>query len=163
MAKWVDAPYIMELFYILLVLLVFTRLMGEVAVRFRQPALVGELVAGIGLGMMVNHFQQTFPVLSGLTKDTVFRAITDLGVFFLMLHAGLEMRPKDLVKASSRSLLVAVSGLLLPLGAGFAVAWMFSAIVIVAVTTTLAVPILLRLLMNTNRKGAPHHPSPHET
>ena len=40
----------MELFFVLLILLIATRSFGEVAERFGQPALVGELLAGITLG-----------------------------------------------------------------------------------------------------------------
>ena len=37
----------MELFFILLILLVTTRIFGEIAERLGQPSLVGELIAGI--------------------------------------------------------------------------------------------------------------------
>ncbi len=39
----------MNLLYVLLVLLLVTRLSGELAERLHQPALVGELLAGIAL------------------------------------------------------------------------------------------------------------------
>jgi Kef-type K+ transport system membrane component KefB len=38
-----------DLFYVLLVLLVLTRAVGEAAERLNQPALVGELIAGLAL------------------------------------------------------------------------------------------------------------------
>ncbi|MBC2749145.1 MAG: hypothetical protein HGJ95_02050 [Desulfobacteraceae bacterium] len=46
----------MEIFYILLVLLFITRAFGEVAVRLGQPALVGELLSGIAVGMLIHWF-----------------------------------------------------------------------------------------------------------
>jgi Kef-type K+ transport system membrane component KefB len=113
----------METLYILLVLLVVARALGELAVRFRQPALVGELVGGILVGVIAGAFSERLPVLAGLSDDPVFAAITDLGVFFLMLLAGIEMRPKEFAEASGSSLPVAVCALLLPLGLGFAVTW----------------------------------------
>ena len=69
----------MELLYILLVLLVLTRLGGEIAVRLGQPTLVGELVAGIALGLVVAQSSGLFPVLSDLPENEVFLAITDFG------------------------------------------------------------------------------------
>ena len=90
----------MEILYILLVLLIATRAFGEVAVRVGQPALVGELLAGVLLGIVVTRNRATFPVLADLPGDPVFAAITDLGIFFLMLMAGLELRPKKLAEAS---------------------------------------------------------------
>ncbi len=115
----------MQTLYILLVLLVVTRALAELAVRIRQPALVGELVGGILLGIVAGLFSERLPVLAGLSDDPVFTAITDLGVFFLMLLAGIEMRPKEFAEASSRSLPEAVSAMLLPLGLGFGVTWMW--------------------------------------
>lgn len=70
-----------EILYILLVLLLVTRVFGEAAVRLRQPPLVGELISGIALGMIVAYSANAFPVLSEVTDNRVFRAITDLGFF----------------------------------------------------------------------------------
>lgn len=113
----------METLYILLVLLVVARALGEVAIRLRQPALVGELVGGILVGVVAAAFSQHLPVLAGLSENPVFAAITDLGVFFLMLLAGIEMRPKEFAEATGGSMPVAVSAMVLPLGLGFAVTW----------------------------------------
>jgi len=112
-----------EILYVLLVLLIATRALGELAVRLGQPALVGELLAGLLLGIVVTHNNETFPVLAHLPEDRVFTAITDLGIFFLMLMAGLELRPRKLAEASGRAVLVAVGGLLLPLGLGSGLGW----------------------------------------
>jgi Kef-type K+ transport system membrane component KefB len=108
----------MELLYILLVLLVVTRAFAEVAERAGQPALVGELTAGILVGTVAAHYSSALPVLSGLTEDEVFGGITDLAIFFLMLLAGLEMRPRALVQASGGALGVALGGMVLPLALG---------------------------------------------
>lgn len=116
----------MEILYVLLVLLIATRALGEIAVRVGQPALVGELLAGVLLGSLIAHDGGArFPVLAELPEDPVFAAITDLAIFFLMLAAGLELRPRKLAEASRSAILVAVGGLLLPLllgiGLGFLV------------------------------------------
>ena len=108
----------MEIIYVLLVLLIATRAFGEVAVRMGQPALVGELLAGVALGMIVVENGATFPILAELPENPVFAAVTDLGIFFLMLMAGLELRPKKLAEASGRSVVIAVGGLVLPLALG---------------------------------------------
>jgi len=113
----------MDTLYILLVLLVVARGLGELAVRLRQPALVGELVGGILVGVIAGLFSERLPLLASLTEDPVFAAITDLGVFFLMLLAGIEMRPKEFAEASGNSFPVAVCAMFLPLGLGFAVTW----------------------------------------
>ncbi len=90
----------MDLFYVLLILLVATRGFGEVAERLGQPALIGELIAGITLGAIVAQYPNTFSDLVGLANNDVFVTITDLGMFFLMLFAGLEMQPQKIVQYS---------------------------------------------------------------
>lgn len=113
----------MELFYVLLVLLVATRACGEIALRTGQPVLVGELLAGIGLGVVVSRYE--LPGLSGLAGNEVFVALTDLGIFFLMLLAGIELEPRKLARASRGAFLVAIAGFLLPLALGFGLGWAF--------------------------------------
>lgn len=119
------ASRIMELLYILLILLVVTRLCGELAVRIGQPALVGELTSGILLGVVVHQSPDWFPTLAGLSENEVFQAITDLGVFFLMLLAGLEMSPRQLMKGTGLSATVAIGGMVLPFALGFGLGWWF--------------------------------------
>lgn len=108
----------MELLYVLLVILLMTRVAAEVAVRLDQPPMTGELVVGILLGIVVHHYESTFTIFAGLGDDKVFRAITDLAVFFLMLSAGIEMRPKDLTSGSMQTLTVASFGMIVPLAMG---------------------------------------------
>ena len=116
----------MEMFYSLLVLLVVTRVCGEVAERIGQPALVGELVSGVLLGVFVVHrYPEMLPIVTDGEQTTVFRALTDLGAFFLMLYAGVEMRPEDLTAELDRSLAIAIGGALVPFATGFALGWIY--------------------------------------
>ena len=115
----------MDLFYVLLLLLVSTRLLGELAVRLRQPPLVGELLAGIVLGILAQRFSTPLSPLAALPDNEVFTAITDLSVFFLMLLAGVEMRPNDLARRAGIALPIAIGGIVLPLALGFGVAWVW--------------------------------------
>jgi len=108
----------MELLYILLVLLVVTRSFAEIAERAGQPALVGELAAGILVGTLAARFSSSLPILSGLSENEVFGGITDLAIFFLMLSAGLEMHPRELAKASRGAVGVALLGMIVPLCLG---------------------------------------------
>jgi Kef-type K+ transport system membrane component KefB len=115
----------MELLYVLLVLLTITRLFGELAERLGEPMILGELIAGIALGLLVHNFSETFPVLDSLPHNEVFIAITDLSIFFLMLLAGLELHPRAMARGSGATLLIAIGGMLLPLATGFGLAWWF--------------------------------------
>ncbi len=115
----------MDLFYVLLVLLVATRVFGEAAERLEQPALVGELIAGVALGAVVAKYPGAFPNLIGLERNEVFVTVTDLGMFFLMLFAGVEMQPNKVFQRSGGALAVAVGGMLVPLGLGLGLGWAF--------------------------------------
>jgi hypothetical protein len=66
----------MELLNALLVLLLVTRALGEIAERLGQPALTGELTSGILLGLLFRKFSESFPVLSGLPENEIFTAVT---------------------------------------------------------------------------------------
>jgi Kef-type K+ transport system membrane component KefB len=112
-----------HLLYVLLILLLVTRLFSEIAVRLKLPPLVGELVGGILLGIVAAAVAGSSGTLATLDADPAFQAILDLAVFFLMLLAGIEMRPKDLAGASRQAIPVAIAGMLLPLALGLALGW----------------------------------------
>lgn len=111
----------MSIITIILVLLIVTRTFGEISERLGQPALLGELLSGVCLGVLVHHYDQSFPVMAHLAKNEGFMAITDLGIFFLMLLGGMELQPVKLLKSSKGALVVAMFGMLFPfaLGIGF--------------------------------------------
>ncbi len=100
----------MPLFTTLLVLLIVARVAGEVAERLGQPAMIGEILAGILLGPSVLDAVHVTPAL---------QAIADLGVFLLVLLAGMEMEVTQLAEASKgRGLWVAILGFVTPLTLG---------------------------------------------
>ncbi|MGI9382562.1 MAG: cation:proton antiporter, partial [Methyloligellaceae bacterium] len=115
----------MDLFYVLLILLVTTRVFGEIAERLGQPSLVGELIAGITLGSTVAAYPELFPDLVGLVENEVFVSLTDLGMFFLMLFAGVEMQPHKILRYSGGALVVALGGMLLPFALGVGLGYAF--------------------------------------
>ena len=115
----------MDLFYVLLVLLVVTRTFGIAVERLGQPALIGELVAGIALGALGAAMAPSHPFIGDINHNDIFIAITNLGMFFLMLLAGIEMQPHKIMKYSFTAFIVALGGLLLPLALGYWLGWTF--------------------------------------
>jgi len=105
-----------ELFISVVIILVATRLLGEFSQRLRLPPLVGELAAGIIIGPYV---------LKLVTPDESLNVISDLGVFFLMLLAGLQMDPREIRKAGLRGGILAIIAFSLPYVGGFGVAALF--------------------------------------
>ena len=147
----------MHLLYILLILLLVTRIGAEIAVRLKQPALVGELLAGVFLGMLLVVAPDSAQFIADLDSDKTFLAVLDLAVFFLMLLAGIEMRPGDLARASGKAIPVAIAGMLIPLALGFALGWWWlpdsdwrfaqSLFIGVALAIT-AVPVAVKVLLD---------------
>jgi len=113
----------MDILYIMLILLVTARLFSEISRRFNIPSLAGELFAGILLGIVFNYWSGTFPELSNLHNNEVFTAITEFGMFFLMLYAGVELNFKSLKKASGSAIWVASGGMFFPMLMGIGLGW----------------------------------------
>ena len=150
----------MEIFYVLLILLVITRAFGELAVRLQQSALVGELLSGIILGAVIKLSPSSFPIMNSITENEVFTAITDLGIFFLMLMAGLEMHPKEIAENSKSALSIAIGGLIIPLLVGFLIGWFYlpqsdyrlAQILFIGTALAItAVPVAVKVLMDLDK------------
>ena len=90
--------------------------MGRVFARFGLPVVLGELLAGLILG----------PSLLGIVNTSEpLELMAELGIFFLMFHAGLEMDPKEAVEYLWPSIAVALGGFILPFVLGFFTCRMF--------------------------------------
>jgi len=143
-----------ELLIIILMLVIVARFAGEVMQRWGQLAILGELLAGIVVGALINY--GPFAQYSGLPDNEVFTAITSLGMFLLMLMTGMEIDVDKLVKASRTGLVVALGGMVIPLGLGYLLGEVFlpessykvaqSLFIGVALSIT-AVPALSRVLI----------------
>ncbi|MDH3790237.1 MAG: cation:proton antiporter [Rhodospirillales bacterium] len=115
----------MELFAELLVLLLATRALGEAAERLGQPASVGELSAGILLAIAAARFGHDLPFLERLATSEALEYAANLGIFFLVLLAGVELDPEEILDKSRGAFVVALGGMALPLLGGLALAWVF--------------------------------------
>jgi Kef-type K+ transport system membrane component KefB len=94
----------------LFIALLAAKLAAELFERIRQPAVVGEIIAGIVIGPSVLHLVQPTEVLD---------ALAEIGVIFLLFTIGLETRPSDIFKVGRTATVVAVLGVLVPFVAGW--------------------------------------------
>ncbi|MBZ5721502.1 MAG: cation:proton antiporter [Acidobacteriia bacterium] len=97
---------LLELFLIF----VSAKVMGEVFERLGLPAVLGEILAGVGLGPYA---------LAWITPSDTMHSVSEIGAIFVLFSAGLETSPSDLVRVGRTSLLVAVGGIVLPFLLGF--------------------------------------------
>ena len=102
----------------LVVLLPSAKLAGMAAERLGQPAVLGELLAGMLLG---NLGLVGFYGLDYLKTDAAVEILASLGVILLLFEVGLDSSLADLMKVGLSSLLVAVVGVVLPFGLGWLV------------------------------------------
>lgn len=109
----------MEVFLTMFLLLLAARACGEIAERLGHTASVGELLAGILLGVAILPFSKAFPALGAMATLDVLDELIAAGMFFLMLMAGIELRPQEVRNNARLSLGVAVGGMALPLALGY--------------------------------------------
>jgi Kef-type K+ transport system membrane component KefB len=125
-------PEISVILLHLFIMFAAAKLAGEVFIRLRQPAVIGELLAGILIGPsvlgLIGHPNAALVhVLGGnvamATKalDLVYHTLSELGVVVLLFYVGLETRASDLMRVGGRALSVGVVGVIVPfiLGAGY--------------------------------------------
>ena len=111
----------MDILFLLLVLLVVTRTFAELAERVGLPAIAGELTAGVALGLSLQVFQGNFPGLWSATQSETYDSFVHLGMFFLLLLAGIRMEPLDFARSSRSAVLVAFGGMIVPMLAGIGI------------------------------------------
>jgi Kef-type K+ transport system membrane component KefB len=84
--------------------------LAEIFERLRQPAVVGELLAGVLLG----------PSLLGLIRpNELTEGLAEIGAIFLLFTVGLETKPRDLLQVGGIATLVATLGVAIPFVMGF--------------------------------------------
>lgn len=147
-----DHLTIADFLKLLVVILVTARLCGALAGLIGQPAVLGELVAGVVLGASV----------LGLVDPgvEVVHLLSELGVILLLFAIGLETDLRSLLKVGGSSAAVAAVGVALPFALGYGVCRMLGlsnmvAIVAGASLTATSVGITARVLSDLGRLQEP--------
>ena len=105
----------------LAVILMAAKLGGALAERFRQPAVLGELVFGVLLG---NLALVGFDGLDYLKTSQAIAVLAEIGVIILLFEVGLETNIKDMLEVGWSSFVVATLGVIAPMLLGWGVsAW----------------------------------------
>jgi Kef-type K+ transport system membrane component KefB len=101
----------------LLAIFAAAKLFGELAERIGQPAVLGEMIGGIVIGVSGLHLVDA--------HDPVLHLLSELGVLLLLFLIGLETDIHRLLAVGGSSLTVAITGVVLPFAAGYGVgAWL---------------------------------------
>src|SRR3984893_2776160 len=107
----------------IILLLVTGRVMGEAMLRIGQPAVMGQLIAGILLGPSV--LGQLSPDLQhaifppNREQKAMIDAVSQLGILMLLLLTGMETDLSVMRKSRSTALSVSLTGISVPFLCGF--------------------------------------------
>jgi len=147
----------------LALILVVSKLFGELFERLRLPSVLGELIAGIILG---GSLLAVVPSAAGQVGYDTFHLLAEIGVCILLFEIGLETDIGDLIKVGPTSSIVAVVGVVAPFVLGFFSIIMFQKfgimnadpqlVTIIAITTgatltATSVGITARVLSDMNK------------
>nr|WP_300678819.1 cation:proton antiporter [uncultured Acetatifactor sp.] len=93
----------------LAIIIIAAKFFGILARKCKAPQVVGEIIAGLLIG----------PSVLGLVQQSDFLTrMAEIGVVLLMFSAGLETNLKELMKTGPVALLIACSGVFIPLLGG---------------------------------------------
>ncbi|MCC6733452.1 MAG: cation:proton antiporter, partial [Candidatus Omnitrophica bacterium] len=156
------------LFVSLGILLASARILGEIARLFQQPAVLGEIIAGILLGPTVFGF--VFPNL----HETLFpdegavlialQGFTAIAIALFLMVAGMEVDLSTAWRQGKTASVVAFLGIVVPFTLGFVTTWfmedLFSngskhphlilSLFIATAMSISALPVIARILMDLN-------------
>lgn len=142
-----------DLLLVLAAILATAKLLAALAQRIGQPAVLGELLAGVLLGGSV------FGLLD--PTDPVIQALSELGVIILLFEIGLHTDIRSIAKVFGAATAVAVVGVVLPfvLGYGAVVGLLglgkVPALVCAAALTATSIGISARVLSDIGRLRTP--------
>ncbi|MNO38597.1 High-affinity Na(+)/H(+) antiporter NhaS3 [compost metagenome] len=144
----------MEFVLYLMLIILFTKVAGDLSVRLGQPAVLGKLIVGIILG----------PAVLGWIQDGDFiHYFSEIGVLLLMFIAGLETDLDQLRKNWKSAFAVAVGGIILPFLGGFAIGEMFGfashnamfmGVILSATSVSISVQVLKDMNKLNTREGS---------
>ena len=99
-----------EFFFQIALILLCTKLAGDLSVRLGQPSVLGKLIVGIVIGPAV---------LGWIENSELLTQLSNVGVILLMFMAGLETDLEELNANRNSSLAVALGGIILPFVGGY--------------------------------------------
>lgn len=143
---------VQALLFVLAATLVVAKLLGDLAQRLGQPAVLGEILAGLALGA------------SGLgvldPGAPVVHALSELGVLVLLFGIGLHTDLRALRTVGAAASAVGLVGVALPFAGGYATATALGletlpAVVCGAALTATSIGISARVLSDLGRLGTP--------
>jgi Kef-type K+ transport system membrane component KefB len=120
---------VLHFLIIVTVVLVLARTLGELCRKFKQPAIIGEIVAGIILGptLLGTYWHHMFNDIFLVSPRAygAFDGLANVGIILLMFIAGFEVDIKQIKRDGKQAAAISLTGIIFPFIIGFAAAWFF--------------------------------------
>ncbi len=161
--------HILELLVVISIILAVAKASGLVAVRLGQPAVLGELTAGVILGPSVIDIfgpnllgVSSFDYLHNSAIKDVTLTFAEIGVIFLMFLAGLETDLAEVNKVRKVAFLAGAMGVIFPIAMGTLVMLpfdfstkeaIFAGIILSATSVSISARTLMELGVLQKRQG----------
>lgn len=145
------------------ILIGFAKAMGYLAYRLNQPAVLGELLAGVLVGPTLIHlmgFTSLFADGEAVTHTLI--EVAEIGVLLLMFMAGLEVDPAHLLDVGKPAAYAGVIGVIIPLVVITPVVTLFGypvekaifvGILFASMSTSITAQVMLELGVLRRREG----------
>jgi Kef-type K+ transport system membrane component KefB len=163
--------HFLQLLLLLALVIAVAKLAGAGATRIGQPAVFGEILAGLLLGPTVLNIlgsplfmSRTEPGPAHASLEAIVRDLSEIGVLLLMLVAGLETDLREMRRVGRVAFWSAFGGVVLPFvgGAATAVAFgfplywqgVFIATILTATSVSISAQTLMEIGQFRSREGA---------
>ncbi len=129
MVSKLNSAEVLNFLIIVSIILISSRLLGEVFRKFKQPAVVGEILAGIIIGPSIlgSIFPDLFKKLFLLESRAfgAFDGLASIGIIMLMFIAGAEVDLQQIRKQGRQAVTISLMSLIFPFVIGFICIWAF--------------------------------------
>lgn len=144
--------------------LIFARFFGYVLDKIKQPAVIGEIFAGLILGGLIlfyfngqifSIFDQPIVMPTLSFESEVYNTLSEIGILFMLFISGMHTSITKLKKMGKQSAFVAIGGVVVPLTLGILIAMFYgfttqNSIIIGLILVATSVGITVRTFLDLN-------------
>lgn len=146
MVSKLSSAEVLHFLIIVSIILIIARVLGEICRKFKQPVVVGEILAGIIIGpsLLGSVFPNLFNTI--FVSDTraygAFDGLANIGIILLMFVAGIEVDLKQIRRQGKQATAISITSIAFPFALGFLAVWFFHDYIFPVASTDRLIPAL---------------------
>lgn len=157
----VEHSQLLQFLFLLALIIAAAKAAGWASLRIGQPAVLGEILAGVILGPSLLNVLE-WPIFRGAELDVVVAHLANIGVIFLMFIAGLETNLDQMRRVGKVAAFAGTAGVFVPFLLGVAAVLpfgypleqaLFAGIVLTATSVSITVQTLIELGQLESKEG----------